>query len=145
MSASDVTNPAGGGRAGGDARSVDAAAALRDARPLRLDLPRWSACAWGAIGAAAAFIAITCWWLTQDRSIPIYDAGDHLETAFEYHSMLAAGNLLGPFTAESVYPVLGHMVGALAVFIGGVNVAPPIVAENLVFVPLLALGCYQTG
>jgi 4-amino-4-deoxy-L-arabinose transferase-like glycosyltransferase len=111
----------------------------------RVGMSRWSGPAWGAIGAAAAFIAITCWWLSQDRSIPIYDAGDQLETAFEYHSMLAAGNLLGPLTHKTVYPILGHMVGALAAFVGGVNVASPIIGENLVFVPLLALGCYQIG
>ncbi len=107
--------------------------------------PRWSAYAWGAIAATTAFIAITCWWLTQDRSIPIYDAGDQLETALLYHNMLQAGNLLGPFTHKSVYPILGHMVGAVAALIGGVNVASPIIGENLVFVSLLALGCYQTG
>ncbi len=90
-------------------------------------------------------MAVTCWWLTQDRSIPIYDAGEHLSTALRYHDMLAAGNLLGPFTSPSVYPILGHLVGALAAFVGGVNVAAPIVGENVVFVPLLALGCYQTG
>jgi hypothetical protein len=83
--------------------------------------------------------------LTQDRSIPIYDAGFHLEAAFEFHSMLAAGNLLGPFTQPAIYPTLGHLVGALATRVGGENVASPIVGENLVFVPLLALGCYQTG
>jgi len=104
-----------------------------------------SACAWGAIGTTAVFIALTCWWLTQDRSIPIYDAGDQLETAFRYRNMLQAGNLLGPFTYANVYPILGHMVGAVAALVGGVNVAAPIVGENLVFVPLLALGCYQTG
>ncbi len=111
----------------------------------RSGISRWSAPAWGAIAAATAFIAVTCWWLTQDRSIPIYDAGDQLETALEYHNMLQAGNLLGPFTHETVYPILGHMVGALAAFVGGVNVASPIIGENLVFIPLLALGCYQTG
>ncbi len=91
------------------------------------------------------FIAITCWWLTQDRSIPVYDAGDQLETAILYHNMIAAGNLLGPLTHRSLYPVLGHIVGATAAFVGGVNVASPIIGENIVFVPLLALGCYQTG
>ena len=44
-----------------------------------------------------------------------------------------------------MYPILGHIVGALAAFVGGVNVASPIIGENLVFVSLLALGCYQTG
>ena len=101
--------------------------------------------AWGAIVATAAYIALTCWWLTQDRSIPIYDAGDHLTLALFYHNMLAAGNLFEPLTSPGIYPTLGHIVGALAMFVGGVNVASPIVAENIVFVPLLALGCYQTG
>lgn len=117
----------------------------RVAVALHVGITRWSAPAWGAICATATFIAITCWWLTQDRAIPIYDAGHHLEVAFEFHSMLQAGNLLGPLTQVSVYPPFGHLVGALAVFVGGVNVASPIIGENLVFVPLLALGVYQTG
>jgi len=111
----------------------------------RTGLMRWSGYAWGAIGATVAFIGMTCWWLTQDRSIPIYDVGTQLQTVFEYRGMLQAGNLLGPFTFENVYPILGHMVGAVAELIGGVNIAAPVIGENLVFVPLLALGCYQTG
>jgi len=101
--------------------------------------------AWGAVAAAAAYIALTCWWLTQDRSIPIYDAGDHLETALVFHQMLRGGNLLGPFNYESPYPPFALLVGALSAFVGGVNVASPIIGENLVFVSLLTLGCYQTG
>jgi hypothetical protein len=111
----------------------------------RARISRWSAYAWGAIGAAAIFFAITCWWLTVDRSIPIYDAGSQLETALRYHSMLQAGNLLGPLTYKNVYPIFAHMVGAVAALIGGANAASPIVGENVVFIPLLALGCYQTG
>ncbi len=111
----------------------------------RVGVSNWSAYAWGAIAATVAFIAITCWWLTQDRSVPIYDAGDQLETVLRYHSMLAAGNLLGPFEFNNIYPIFGHMVGAVAALIGGANVAAPIVGENVVFVSLLALGCYQTG
>jgi 4-amino-4-deoxy-L-arabinose transferase-like glycosyltransferase len=94
---------------------------------------------------ATAFFALSCWWLWRDHSIPIYDVGDQLETALEYHSMLQAGNLLGPFTHENVYPILVHMVGAIAALIGGVGVAAPVLGLNIVFVPLLALGCYQTG
>jgi 4-amino-4-deoxy-L-arabinose transferase-like glycosyltransferase len=33
----------------------------------------------------------------------------------------------------------------LGISIGGVGVASPIIAQNVVFVPLLALGCYQVG
>jgi 4-amino-4-deoxy-L-arabinose transferase-like glycosyltransferase len=91
------------------------------------------------------FIALTCWWLTGDSSIPIYDAGSHLETVFIFHDMLRSGNLLGPFNYEYPYPPFGTMVGVLATFIGGVNVAAPIIGENLLFVSLLTLGVYRTG
>jgi dolichyl-phosphate-mannose-protein mannosyltransferase len=111
----------------------------------QVDISRWSGSAWGAIGVTASFIAITCWWLTQDRSIPIFDAGAHLETAIYFHEQLQLGHLLEPFNNVSQYPPLAHVVGALAMFVGGVNVATPIIAENLVFVSLLTLGCYQTG
>jgi hypothetical protein len=132
-----------GSRATGSGRQ--ATNGVRASIASQIGVARWSADAWSAIAATVAFIAITCWWLTQDRSIPIYDAGDQLETAFEYHAMLQSGNLFGPLTHESVYPIFAQIVGSLGAFIGGVNVASPIVAENLVFVPLLALGCYQTG
>ncbi len=101
--------------------------------------------AWGAIGATCAFVALTCWWLTQDRSIPIYDAGNHLWETFHFYQLIQSGDILGPFNFVSVYPPFGKLVGTFAVFIGGVNVASPIIGENVVFVPLLALGCYQTG
>jgi hypothetical protein len=149
MSASGQVDPsagrslgvgAGSGRADeGRSRASAAIAALRVA------VSRVSAPAWGAVAAVAAFLVLTCWWLTQDRSIPIYDVGDQLETAMEYHNMLQAGNLLGPLNYPSVYPMLGRIVGAAAMFIGGVNVSAATIAEDVVFVPLLALGCYQTG
>ena len=117
--------------------------AVSQTDPVRI--PRASGPARGAIGATVVFIGITCWWLTQDRSIPIYDAGYHLLTAVEYHNMLRAGNLLGPATHATLYPPLAPIIGALAMFIGGVNVASPIIGENVFFLSLLALGCYQTG
>jgi len=131
--------------AAGLTRRVPASASSSESIARRVGISGWTAYAWGAIAATTCFIALTCWWLTQDRSIPIYDAGAHLETAFQFHAMLEAGNLLGLFNYASVYPPLVHTIGGLAAVIGGVNVAAPIVAENLIFVPLLALGCYRTG
>ncbi|HUN79558.1 MAG TPA: glycosyltransferase family 39 protein [Solirubrobacteraceae bacterium] len=122
-----------------------AAPAARAWAVVRAALARPGGDAWGAILVAAAFIGLTCWWLTQDRSIPVYDAGDHLQDALLFHDMLASGNLLGPLSFVSIYPPLAVTVGAIAALVGGVGVAPPIVGENLVFVPLLALGCYRTG
>ncbi len=112
---------------------------------LQFSRPSWSGSAWGAILSAAAFIGLTCWWLTQDRSIPIFDAGDHLWAALHFHELLRSGDLLGPFNYTWQYPPLGHTIGALAAFVGGVNVASPIIGENLVFVSALTLGCYQAG
>jgi 4-amino-4-deoxy-L-arabinose transferase-like glycosyltransferase len=126
-------------------RALAGSDAAREPLTLRIGATNWSVCAWGAIAAAAAFVALTWWWLTQDTSIPIYDAGDHLYAALQFHEMLQAGNWLGPFNYASPYPPLAALVGALATFVGGVSVAAPIVGENLVFVPLLVLGVYRTG
>ncbi len=65
--------------------------------------------------------------------------------AIQFHEQLKLGHLLEPFNNISQYPPLVHLIGALAMFVGGVNVATPIVAENLLFVSLLTLGCYKTG
>jgi 4-amino-4-deoxy-L-arabinose transferase-like glycosyltransferase len=93
----------------------------------------------------AVFIAVTCWWLSQNRGIPVYDAAFHLSFAIEAYEALGSGHLLKAFTGSATYPPLTHLIGALGIFLGGVDVAPPIIAANLVFVPLLALGCYKVG
>ncbi len=127
-------------------------AELSPARPSRRALvpacvrpARWSGTAWGAIGLATAFVAITCWWAAVDRSVPGTEAGSHLGTALRYRDLLASGDLLGPFTADAIHPPLIFLLGAVAELIGGIEVAPPVIAQNIVFVPLLALGCYQTA
>lgn len=113
--------------------------------PARFALPGWSAPAWGAIGVTALFMGITGWWLTQDRSIPIWDAGLHLGYALNVHGSLSHGDLGAALTSTAPYPPFAYLVGALGLAIGGIGVAPPIIAENLLFVSLLALGCYQVG
>jgi xanthosine utilization system XapX-like protein len=107
--------------------------------------PRWSAPAWGAIGVTSVFLAITGWWLTQDRSIPIFDAGLHLSLAINVHEELSSGHLLKALALSIPYPPFAYLVGSLGILVGGVGIAPLILAENLVFVPLLALGCYKLG
>jgi hypothetical protein len=108
-------------------------------------LGRWTAEAWGAIAVTALFVGVTCWWLTQDRSIPIFDAGFQLRSAFEVHHELSAGHLLKALTLTNPYPPFTYLVSSIGIALGGVGVAPPIVAQNLVFLPLLALGCFHVA
>jgi len=126
-----------------EARTAPSTALARRAGAARL--PRCSPAAWAAVALVAAFIVISCWWLSQDTSIPVFDAGMHLGYAFDAYEALRAGHLARALTQAAPYPPLVYLVGALGVFAGGIGVAPPIVAQNLVFVPLLALGCYQVG
>lgn len=98
-----------------------------------------------AIAATALFVLLSCWWLSQDRAMPYGDAAEHLYIAFGFHDDLQRGAWLAPFTTQSVYAPLTRLVGALAIFVGGRTVAAPIVAENLIYVPLLAVGCYRTA
>jgi len=119
--------------------------AARSLPSARIAAPQWSAPAWGAIGVTVLFLAITCWWLTQDRSIPIFDAGLHLSLAINVHHELSSGHLLSAFTLSIPYPPFAYVVGSLGIMLGGVGIAPLIIAENVVFVSLLALGCYQVG
>ncbi len=111
----------------------------------RVSVPRWCADAWMSIAVTVLFIGISCWWLTVDRSIPIFDAGLHLALAVDIHELLSGGHIGDALVGSVPYPPFTYLVGSLGLAIGGTNVAPPIVAQNLVFVPLLALGCYNLG
>ena len=100
---------------------------------------------WLAAAAVVGFIIITIWWLTQDDRVQDWDNGLHTIEAFTIHDQLAAGHLTGPFTEFNTYPPLGHFIGALGVFVAGKSPATVILSSNLVFVPLLAAGCYGVG
>jgi 4-amino-4-deoxy-L-arabinose transferase-like glycosyltransferase len=107
--------------------------------------PRWSAAAWGAIGATTLFVALTCWWLTQDHAVPFGGGAQHLFAAIRFKEAIAAGHPLTIFNQHGYYPPAIRLFGALALLIGGMHVATAVLAQNLVFVPLLALACFQVG
>jgi 4-amino-4-deoxy-L-arabinose transferase-like glycosyltransferase len=95
--------------------------------------------------AAALFVAVTAWWLSRDTSVQDWDNALHTLYAFVAHDQIAAGALTAPLRNWNTYPPLVHLVGALGVFVGGRSPASVIMASNLVFVPLLAFGCYGVG
>jgi 4-amino-4-deoxy-L-arabinose transferase-like glycosyltransferase len=92
-----------------------------------------------------AFLGVTIWWLTQDDRVQDWDNGLHTIEAFTIRDEIASGHLTTPFTEFNTYPPFGHFVGALGVLVGGKSPASAILASNLVFVPLLAAGCFGVG
>jgi hypothetical protein len=79
--------------------------------------------------------------------MPYGDAGFHILTALEFHDAIASGHWTAPFTADltiaNVYPPLTPLLGALGLFVGGRSVAAPILTQNLLYVPLIAISCYR--
>lgn len=98
-----------------------------------------------AAGLTVAFLIVTAWWLKHDSRVPDWDNAKHLLNSLLYYDRWHSDGLLGPFKEFTQYPPLVHCVGALGVYLAGVGIRGPIMTENLVFVPLLALGAYGTG
>jgi hypothetical protein len=107
--------------------------------------PAGSVEAGAAIAATALYIGVTWWWLAHDNSIPVFDPGRHLSWAIGVYEDIGAGRLGHALTLMRPYPPFAYLIGALGMRIGGIGVTPAVLAENLLFVPLLALGCYHTG
>ena len=95
--------------------------------------------------AVLVFVAVSFWWLTQDNRIPIWDSGSHMVFSYEDGSALANGQFWVPFTVYTTYPPLVHVVGALSDVLLGLHPMAMTMAANLLFVPLLAFGCFGVG
>ena len=98
-----------------------------------------------SIAVVALFLGITLWWLMSDRSIPVFDAGVRLHQAILVYEDLRVGAFGEALTTTTPYPPFAYLLGAFGLWLGGIGVAPPIITANLVFVSLLALGCYHVG
>jgi 4-amino-4-deoxy-L-arabinose transferase-like glycosyltransferase len=105
----------------------------------------WSGAAWGAAGVTGLFVALTGWWLTQDDAVPFGGGAQHLFAAIRFKEAIAAGHPFTVFEQHGYYPPAVRLFGALALLLGGMHVATAVLAQNLVFVPLLALACFAVG
>lgn len=120
-------------------------------RPRRSAAPRLRAAslpsgpALGAIAVTVAFLVITCWWLAVDRSVQYSDAAQDVLVTLQFRELLSHWQIADAIDLPNYYPPSMFTLGALAMFVGGKSVAVPVLAQNLVYVPLLALGCYQVG
>jgi 4-amino-4-deoxy-L-arabinose transferase-like glycosyltransferase len=97
------------------------------------------------VAYVAGFVALSAWWLSADRSVPYNDAAQHLFFAFRFRDLLADGHVMDMIDFPSYYPPATFLLGAGATFVAGVHVAVPILAQNLVYAPLLALACYRVA
>jgi Dolichyl-phosphate-mannose-protein mannosyltransferase len=108
-------------------------------------LGRISGEAWLAILAMLVSFGVAVWWLSQDTRVPDWDSGLHMIDAWTVHAQWASSEWLKPFTDFNNYPPLVHIVGALGIFAGGLHTASIVLANNIVFLPLLVGGCYGVG
>jgi Dolichyl-phosphate-mannose-protein mannosyltransferase len=99
----------------------------------------------GVVLVCAIFIAISAWWLASDLRIVNLDTGKHIRVATDWYESLKEGRVLEPLLGFADYPPGPHLVGSVFSLIFGPSVFTMIFSHNLVFVPLLALGCYGTG
>jgi Dolichyl-phosphate-mannose-protein mannosyltransferase len=128
---------------GTEVAAVPSRASRRAAIRLRpAAFSREARCVWFGV---VAFIAMSVWWLTQDDRVPDFDSGLHMTYAFLAHAQIATGKPTAPFTDWNTYPPLVHLLGAATIGLVGMHPMALILSSNLVFVPLLAFGCFGVG
>jgi 4-amino-4-deoxy-L-arabinose transferase-like glycosyltransferase len=101
----------------------------------------------GLLGAIGAFLAVSAWWLAADSSVLDWDSGRHVFYTWAMRDAIWSGDVLAPITQTpnptNPYPPLLYLVGTAGMAIGGrESIDAAMVAMNVVFVPLLALGCW---
>jgi 4-amino-4-deoxy-L-arabinose transferase-like glycosyltransferase len=95
----------------------------------------------------AVFLALSIWWILYDQRLPSGDVPRHVATSDTFATAFEAGDVTGPLTEgdEFGYPPLVRLVGAVPFLVGLSGLDWPPIAIQLVFVPLLAFGCYGVG
>jgi 4-amino-4-deoxy-L-arabinose transferase-like glycosyltransferase len=109
--------------------------------------PRWARLS--LLAAIAAFLGVSVVWLAADSRILDWDSGRHVFNTWAMREALAGGDLAAPVTLDNInhYPPLLYLVGAAGLTVAGdwQNLDAAMLAMNVVFVPLLALGCWGTA
>lgn len=100
----------------------------------------------------AAFVALTAWWVLADQRLPGGgDPGRHLSSALDFADDLEDLDVVGLVTeradagAEFFYPPAARFVAGVPAAFGLEVEDWGVVLVNLVFVPMLAFGCFLVG
>lgn len=93
-----------------------------------------------------AFVGATALWLFFDQGTPHgSDASRHFQAVFDFREHLFSSPLYWfhyENNDDAFYPPLVYLVGVLGTLPGGLSTDGPVLATNVVFVPLYAAGCY---
>jgi len=96
-------------------------------------------------GLILARLALGEWWLIADDGVVDTESGRHLQRAWDAYVAMGDGRPFALLDSATEYPPLLHLVGLTGAAIAGLDVESFIGAQDLVFVPALAIGCYGAG
>ncbi|MGH2947794.1 MAG: ArnT family glycosyltransferase [Solirubrobacteraceae bacterium] len=96
-------------------------------------------------GVILARLALAGWWLWVDDGVVDTESGRHLQRSWDAYLAMDGGDMLTLLDRPTEYPPLLHFVGDVGAAIGGLDVESFIGAQDLVFIPALAIGCYGAG
>ncbi len=96
-------------------------------------------------GLILARLALAGWWLIADEGVVDTESGRHLQMAWDGYRAIGDGDLLYLFDSPTDYPPLLHLVGIAGAALGGLAADSFMGAQDLVFVPALAIGAYGAG
>lgn len=93
-----------------------------------------------------ARLALAAWWLAVDAGVMDTESARHLQMTWNAAWAIRDGDdVLIFFGAATEYPPLLHLLGYAGSVIGGLNVDSMVAAQDVVFIPALAIGCYGAG
>jgi Dolichyl-phosphate-mannose-protein mannosyltransferase len=100
---------------------------------------RW---VWLAVGV---FVAVSAWWLAVDSRIPIWDAGYHVSQSYVDGLDFSQGHFGVPLERWDLYPPFLYLIGGVTYLFIGLHPAAMTLVSSVIFVPLMAFGCYGVG
>jgi 4-amino-4-deoxy-L-arabinose transferase-like glycosyltransferase len=84
-------------------------------------------------------------WLLIDEGVVDTESGRHLQRAWDAYLAMGHGTPFALFQNGTEYPPLMYLTGARGALVGGLDVESFIGAQDLFFVPALAIGVYGAG
>jgi Dolichyl-phosphate-mannose-protein mannosyltransferase len=93
-------------------------------------------------GLILARLALAGWWLAVDHSVFDTESSRHLQRAWDGYSLMSQGDTWAFFKQGTEYPPLLYLAGALGSLVGGLSIDSLVGAQDLFFIPALAIGCY---